>query len=220
MKFTKEEALEKIKAMFSKKVEKIDSWERTIKENIENLCDLLGEESEIELDVFAEKAVKMLETQKGHINKENSTVAEGLKKQIEELKKQIPSKKKKKGEEDDDDDDPNNELEERLKKIEDELKQERTKNTLSQKKSELKAELKKKGVENEKWVNRMLDKISITEETDIESEAESLVEMYNDFVSEETPEGVTPRRSAPQSQLDKIKETIKAAGESREAEEK
>lgn len=210
--------------MFSKKVEKIDEWERTIKENVETLCDLLGEESEIELDVFAEKAVKMLETQKGHINKANSTVAESLNKQIEELKEQIeePAKKKKKakGKDDDDDgDEGKNEtiakLEERLKKLEDEKQAEEAKKTISQKRNELAAEIKKKGVKNDKWVKSMLEKAKIDENTDIEKEADSYLEMYNEFFSELPEDDVTPRDAGNATRLERIKEVVKKAGEAR-----
>jgi len=225
MKFTKEEAREKITAMFSKKVEKIADWERTIKENVETLCELVGEDSEIELDAFAEKAVKMLETQKGHINKANSTVAENLNKQIEELKKQIeePAKKKKKDEGGNDDaekDETIAKLEERLKKLEDEKQAEEAKKTIGQKREQLAAEIKKKGVKNEKWVKSMLDKAKIDENTDIEAEAESYLEMYNEFFSE-MPEDddLTPRGAGSASHLEKIKETIKAAGEALKAEQ-
>lgn len=225
MKFTKEEAREKITAMFSKKVEKIADWERTIKEHVETLCELVGEDSEIELDAFAEKAVKMLETQKGHINKANSTVAENLNKQIEELKKQIeePAKKKKKDEGGNDDaekDETIAKLEERLKKLEDEKQAEEAKKTIGQKREQLAAEIKKKGVKNEKWVKSMLDKAKIDENTDIEAEAESYLEMYNEFFSE-MPEDddLTPRGAGSASHLEKIKETIKAAGEALKAEQ-
>ena len=225
MKFTKEEAREKITAMFSKKVEKIADWERTIKEHVDTLCELVGEDSEIELDAFAEKAVKMLETQKGHINKANSTVAENLNKQIEELKKQIeePAKKKKKDEGGNDDaekDETIAKLEERLKKLEDEKQAEEAKKTIGQKREQLAAEIKKKGVKNEKWVKSMLDKAKIDENTDIEAEAESYLEMYNEFFSE-MPEDddLTPRGAGSASHLEKIKETIKAAGEALKAEQ-
>ncbi len=225
MKFSKEEAREKITAMFSKKVEKIADWERTIKEHVETLCELVGEDSEIELDDFAEKAVKMLETQKGHINKANSTVAETFNKQIEELKKQIeePAKKKKKDEGGNDDgakDETIAKLEERLKKLEDEKQAEEAKKTIGQKREQLAAEIKKKGVKNEKWVKSMLDKAKIDENTDIEKEADSYLEMYNEFFSE-LPEDddLTPRGAGSASHLEKIKETIKAAGEALKAEQ-
>lgn len=209
--------------MFSKKVEKIDEWERTIKEDVETLCDLLGEDSEIELDAFAEKAVKMLETQKGHINKANSNVAADLKKQIDELKKQVekqekkPAKKKEeKG--DDDDDDPNselNELRERLKRIEDEQQAEKTQKTISQKLEDLAAEIKKKGVKNDKWVKSMLAKAKIDENTDIEKEADSYLEMYNEFFSELPEDDVTPRDAGKATRHERIKEVVKKAGEAR-----
>lgn len=225
MKFTKEEAREKITAMFSKKVEKIADWERTIKEHVETLCELVGEDSEIELDAFAEKAVKMLETQKGHINKANSTVAENLNKQIEELKKQIeePAKKKKKDDGGNDDgakDETIAKLEERLKKLEDEKQAEEAKKTIGQKREQLAAEIKKKGVKNDKWVKSMLDKAKIDENTDIEAEADSYLEMYNEFFSS-LPEDddLTPRGAGSANHLEKIKETIKAAGEALKAEQ-
>ena len=225
MKFTKQEAREKITAMFSKKVEKIADWERTIKEHVETLCELVGEDSEIELDAFAEKAVKMLETQKGHINKANSTVAENLNKQIEELKKQIeePAKKKKKDEGGNDDgekDETIAKLEERLKKLEDEKQAERSQKTIGQKMSDLAAEIKKKGVKNEKWIKSMLAKAKIDENTDIEKEADSYLEMYNEFFSEIPDEGATPGATSSASHLEKIKEIVKRAGESRELDEK
>lgn len=223
MKFTKQEAREKITELFSKKVEKIDEWERTIKENVETLCDLLGEDSEIELDAFADKAVKMLETQKGHINKANSNVAADLNKQIDELKKRVEKQEKggaKKKDEKGGEEEPNNELEERLKRLEDELAAERSKKTISQKADELAAEIKKKGVKNDKWIKSMLAKAKIDENTDIEKEADSYLEMYNEFFSE-IPEGnATPGATGSASHLEKIKEIVKRAGESRELDEK
>lgn len=69
MKFTKEEAREKITAAFSKKVEKIADWERTIKENVDTLWNFLGEDSDIELDSFVEKSIPLLETANGLMNK-------------------------------------------------------------------------------------------------------------------------------------------------------
>lgn len=221
MKFSKEEAREKITAMFSKEVEKIDDWERTIKENVETLCELVGEESEIELDAFADKALKMLKTQKGHINKANATVAESLNKQIEELKKKTeePSKKKKKTKEEDDDDDEKNDamvkLEERLKKLEEEKQAEEAKKTISQKREQLAAEIKKKGVKNDKWVKSMLEKAKIDESTDVEKEADSYLEMYNEFFSEMPEDDTTPGAAGTASRLERIKRVVKEAGESR-----
>jgi len=226
VKFTKDEALEKIKANFSKKVEKIDKWERTIKETVDTLLELVGEDSEIELDTFAEKVEKQLMTQKGHIDKEASAVASDLQNKIDELKKQVDKKgekkpKKKDKGNDDDDDEPNDELtelKERLKRLEDEQKEEKTKKTISRKVEELAAAIKKKGVKNDKWINSMLAKAKIDEDTDIEKEADSYLEMYNEFFSEIPDDDTTPNSTTASSHLEKIKATIKAAGESLAAE--
>ena len=57
MKFTKEEAGNEITARLSKSVENINAWDRTIKENVETLWSILGEDNEIELKDFADKAL-------------------------------------------------------------------------------------------------------------------------------------------------------------------
>jgi hypothetical protein len=219
MKFTKQEAIEKIKANFSKKVEKIDKWERTIKETVDTMCDLVGDESEIELDTFAEKVEKQLMTQKGHIDKEASSVASDLQNQIEDLKKKLPkdtkSKKKKDDDNDNEPDDELSQLKERLKKLEDEQQAEKTKKTISQKVDELAAEIEKKGVKNKKWIKSMLEKAKIDENTDIEKEADSYLEMYNEFFSELPDDDVTPREAGKATRLERIKEVVKKAGEAR-----
>ena len=219
MKFTKQEAIEKIKANFSKKVEKIDKWERTIKETVDTMCDLVGDESEIELDTFAEKVEKQLMTQKGHIDKEASSVASDLQNQIEDLKKKLQkdtkSKKKKDDDNDNEPDDELSQLKERLKKLEDEQQAEKTKKTISQKVDELAAEIEKKGVKNKKWIKSMLEKAKIDENTDIEKEADSYLEMYNEFFSELPDDDVTPREAGKATRLERIKEVVKKAGEAR-----
>lgn len=207
MKFTKEEACEKITAEFSKKVEKIDDWGRTIKENVETLFSLVGENSEMEIDDFVAKSLPLLETQLGHINKANKTVATNFETQIADLKKQIEAAKKteKKSEQ-------NSELEERLQKLEAELKSEKTAKMVEQKKSELVSAVEQKGVKNKAWTEAMVSKISVNEDTDVAAEAESLVEIYNKFVSK-TPPNITPGAGGGGSISEHIKNVVKQAGE-------
>lgn len=205
MKFTKEEAREKITAAFSKEVEKIADWERTIKENTETLFSFLGEESEIELETFVGKAVELLKTQKGHINKATSVAVDSIKTQLEELKSKQPKKNEKSGEEE-------NTLEERIRLLEQQLSQEKAEKAVSLKKSELKAKIKEKGVENDEWIDAMLEKASITETTDIESEAESYLGIFNKFAAKTKP-STTPKPPAPGDVSEAIKNIIKGAGE-------
>ena len=222
MKFTKEEAREKITAAFSSKVKKIDDWERTIKEHVENLFELLGEDSEIEIDKFSEKVVSMLNTQLGHLNKANKEVANGFEKQIADLKKQT-------GNVDDDDDDDNDDtkkegekkpkkdkalskLLERIDNLEKELNAEKTAKAIDEKRDMLISEIKKKGVKNDKWINANLAMANITEDMDVEQAADSYVKLYNEFAAETILED-TPSGGGRANQLEQIKEAVKRAGE-------
>lgn len=225
MKFTKEEARAKITEAFAKKVEKIADWERTIKENTETLCEMLGDDSEIELDDFVTKAVKLLETQNGHLLKSNKNVATTLNAKIKELEAKVNST------DDDDDDDDNNDpsdddkkgkkkdkafakYEERLKKLEEQLENERRQKTNAQKKDEIKAAIKQKGVKNDEWIDTMLSKLTITDETDTAAEAESYVTMYNKFFSEIEPSVTPGSTNGGGSRMDSIKAEIERIGKS------
>ena len=78
MKFTKEDAVKELTAKITPKVKEINKWERTIKENVETLCTLLGDDSEIELDDFISKAIPLFDTTAGFIRKENADLAKSL----------------------------------------------------------------------------------------------------------------------------------------------
>lgn len=218
MKFTKEEARAKITDAFSKKVKDITEWERTIRENVDTLCSLLGEDSEIELDDFTAKAVALLDTQSGHLNKSNSLVAKSLNdkiKELEEAAKKAGSKNEgDNGDEDAKKDNAYNELLERFKKLEDRFEKEEKQKSVQQKVSEIKEAVKKKGVKNDEWIDTMLSKFAVTEETDVEKEADSFVEIYNKFNSE-TPIEVTPGGAGGGgSRMDSIKAEIDRIGKS------
>jgi len=211
MKFTKEQAVEKITADFKSKVEKIDDWKRTIEENVNTLCDLLGEESEIELDDFSKKCVSLLETSKGHLNKVVADTSQDLNNQIEELKKKVnqkePTKPKEKPK--------NEELEALVKKVEElEAKQatEANEKIVKSKRSELAAELKKRGVKNEKWIEAMLSEADINAETDVDAKAKRLLEIYNKFASNIPEEDPNPKVPITPSREEAIKKAIEDAG--------
>jgi hypothetical protein len=218
MKFTKEEARAKITDAFSNKVKDITEWERTIRENVDTLCSLLGEDSEIELDEFTAKAVALLDTQSGHLNKSNSLVAKSLNDKIKELE-EAAKKAGSKNEDGDEDkggkkDNVYDELLERFKKLEERFEKEEKQKSVQQKVSEIKEAVKKKGVKNDEWIDTMLSKFAVTEETDIEKEADSFVEIYNKFNSD-TPIEVTPGGAGGGgSRMDSIKAEIDRIGKS------
>ena len=88
MKFTKEDARKELTAKLTPSVENISKWERTITENVETLWNLLGEENEIELADFVNKALPLFNTTAGFIRKENSDLAKSYEDKIKNLSKE------------------------------------------------------------------------------------------------------------------------------------
>ena len=206
MKFTKEDAVKGLTAKLSQNVENISKWERTINENVETLRSILGENSEIELDDFIEKAIPIFNTTAGFIRKENSDLAKTFKTEIDDLKaklakpnNQIQSQQT----------DQNDELLKRLEALESENK--RNKEELAQRetKTKLAAKMKELGIKSNKWIEGMLSKAAITADIDVEATAKDYLEIYNDFVANVTP-SVTPNNPSGKP-TEYANDTIKAA---------
>lgn len=204
MKFTKDDACKELAKTLSEKklVEKIDKWERTIRENVETLFSLMGEDFDIELDAFIERAVPLFNTTAGFIRKENADLAKSYEDKIKEISQQKEEKKEDKTEID---------LANRLKALEDELAAEKAKAAVSEKKKEFLAKAKESGIENDEWLRAVLEKTSFSENTDIESEVQSFVEIYNKFNSSIPP---TPTPKNPKGgSSEAVNEIIKEAAE-------
>ena len=206
MKFTKEDAVKGLTAKLSQNVENISKWERTIKENVETLCSILGENSEIELDDFIEKAVPIFNTTAGFIRKENSDLAKTFKTEIDDLKAQLA---KPNNQNQVKPTDPNEELLKRLEALENENK--RNKEELAQRetKNKLAAKMKELGIKSNKWIEGMFRKSAITADMDVEATAKDYLEIYNDFVANVTP-SVTPNNPSGKP-TEYANDTIKAA---------
>lgn len=206
MKFTKEDAVKGLTAKLSQNVENISKWERTIKENVETLCSILGENSEIELDDFIEKAVPIFNTTAGFIRKENSDLAKTFKTEIDDLKAQLT---KPNNQNQVKPTDPNEELLKRLEALENENK--RNKEELAQRetKNKLAAKMKELGIKSSKWIDGMLSKAAITADMDVDATAKDYLEIYNDFVANVTP-SVTPNNTSGKP-TEYANDTIKAA---------
>lgn len=206
MKFTKEDAVKGLTAKLSQNVENISKWERTIKENVETLCSILGENSEIELDYFIEKAIPIFNTTAGFIRKENSDLAKTFKTEIDDLKAQLA---KPNNQNQVKPTDPNEDLLKRLEALENENK--RNKEELAQRetKNKLAAKMKELGIKSSKWIDGMLSKAAITADMDVDATAKDYLEIYNDFVANVTP-SVTPNNTSGKP-TEYANDTIKAA---------
>ena len=201
MKFTKEEAGKEIAAKLSKSVENIGAWDRTIRENVETLWDILGEENEIELGDFVTKALPLFNTTAGFMRKTNADLAKSYEEKIELLKKNQPQTSPTP--------DPNKELIERLAALEKANEEQKTKLAIENKRKELTDKLKDKGVKDAKWINDLFSLVSVQADTDVDAEVDKYVNLYNSSRSRYNS-NVTP--SSPKNDPDDyVNNTIKAA---------
>ena len=201
MKFTKEEAGKEIAAKLSKSVENIDAWDRTIRENVETLWGILGEENEIELGDFVTKALPLFNTTAGFMRKTNADLAKSYEEKIELLKKNQPQPSPTP--------DPNKELIERLTALEKANEEQKTKLAIETKRKELTDKLKDKGVKDAKWINDLFSLVSVQADTDVDAEVDKYVNLYNSSRSRYNS-NVTPSVSQ-NNPDDYVNNTIKAA---------
>ena len=201
MKFTKEEAGKEIAAKLSKSVENIGAWDRTIRENVETLWGILGEENEIELGDFVTKALPLFNTTAGFMRKTNADLAKSYEEKIEVLKKNQPQPSPTP--------DPNKELIERLAALEKANEEQKTKLAIDAKRQELTDKLKEKGVKDAKWINDLFGLVSVQADTDVDAEVDKYVNLYNSSRSRYNS-NVTPS-SSKNDPDDYVNSTIKNA---------
>ena len=173
MKFTKEEAGKEIAAKLSKSVENIGAWDRTIRENVETLWGILGEENEIELGDFVTKALPLFNTTAGFMRKTNADLAKSYEEKIELLKQQQPTPSPSPTP------DPNKELIERLAALEKANEEQKTKLAIDAKRQQLTDKLKEKGVKDAKWINDLFSLVSVQADTDVDAEVDKYINLYN-----------------------------------------
>lgn len=205
MKFTKEEAGKEIAAKLSKSVENIDAWDRTIRENVETLWGILGEENEIELGDFVTKSLPLFNTTAGFMRKTNADLAKSYEDKIEQLKKNQPIPPTPQTP------DPNKELIERLAALEKANEEQKTKLAIDAKRKELTDKLKDKGVKDAKWINDLFSLVSVQADTDVDAEVDKYVNLYNSSRSRYNS-NVTPS-SSKNDPDDYVNNTIKAAAD-------
>ena len=201
MKFTKEEAGKEIAAKLSKSVENIGAWDRTIRENVETLWGILGEENEIELGDFVTKALPLFNTTAGFMRKTNADLAKSYEEKIEVLKKNQPQPSPTP--------DPNKELIERLAALEKANEEQKTKLAIDAKRQELTDKLKDKGVKDAKWINDLFSLVSVQADTNVDAEVDKYVNLYNSSRSRYNS-NVTPS-SSKNDPDDYVNNTIKNA---------
>ena len=180
MKFTKQQAIEALKAKVPAKDKELD-LERTITEAVDNCLAFVGEESEMELNDFVEKAWKSVKSSIGLAHNENSKVAQKLKDQIAELQRKIDGKETPKTDDDKSikTDDPTlKAMLEKVSALEQKLAAKDAEATVAEKRQQLIAKMGE-SIKDKDWIEAYLSEISITAETDVEAKAKDYVAFYN-----------------------------------------
>lgn len=180
MKFTKEQAIEALKAKIPTKDKDLDLG-RTISEAVDNSIELIGENSEMELNDFVEKAFKQVKTSIGLTHSENSKVAQKKQTQIDEMRQKLglqdtPPKETPKVIKSEDP--AIQAILDKMNAMEAKIAQTEKEKSVSEKRNQLIAKMKE-SIKDEEWINAYLAEISVTEETDVEAKAKDYVAFYN-----------------------------------------
>ena len=203
MKFTKEDARKELTAQMTANKEKLSLSERSINEQLDALMPLIATD-ETELADFITQVMPLFKTANANIRND---VSAGIK----EYKDQNPIQPQTPPAKPTEPQPTESEWERRLKALEEENATIKREKAISDKRKQIKNALKEKGVKDNEWINRMLDLVTITEDTDVTGSTESYLALYNQQAAE-LPSDITPK-GAGGHQVDRASETIKAAAE-------
>lgn len=206
MKFTKEDAYKELVAKMTAKGEKLNLSERSINEQLEKLIPLIAND-ETELADFIEKSLPFFKTADANVRND---VSVGIKDyidknpKVEEPKPQEP--KSQEGNEE------MRKILERLEGLEKRNSELETAELIKQKKNEIKSYLKDKGVKNEDWISEMLEQISISKDTEVQTKGDSLLGMYNKLYAG-VEEFLLPSQAGGNVNDERLKDAISKAGQ-------
>ena len=187
MKFTKEQAVEKLNQELTNNGKKtLRMSARTLEAQAENLMALVGDE-EMELDAFVEKVKPMLDSMNANIEHDNSEF-------IKEYKKNHPGQEPPKSDPPKTDppaDDPNKELKELIAAMQKKLDEREEREALETKRSEIRKYLKDNKVDDDKWIDSVLSIATVGKDDNTEDKGKAFLELYNQ--SRASGEPITPR---------------------------
>lgn len=175
MKFTEEEFSEKLKKSLTSDGKKpMQMSERTFKKFVGKIYKRIEKyDEESELDASVKEYLEEFEELEGNYNKDRADF-------VKDWKEKHPDKK------DPEKKDPNKDTDERIstlleeiKEMKAEMKEAKTKAAISKKRDELKSTLKKAGIDDSEWIKGYLGKLNITEDTDVDSEKDDALKLYN-----------------------------------------
>lgn len=176
MKFTEEEFSEKLKKSLTSEGKKpMQMSERTFKKFVGKIYKRIEKyDEEAELDASVEEYLEEFEELEGNYNKDRADF-------VKDWKEKHPDKKEpnKEPKEDKDTDERITSLLKKVEEMQAEMKEAKTKAAISKKRDELKSTLKKAGIDDSEWIKGYLGKLNITEDTDVDSEKDDALKLYN-----------------------------------------
>lgn len=188
MKFTKEEAFEKLKGILTNNGKKaLRMSERSINKQLESLMPLIANE-DTELADFIEKVKDTFSVMNSNVEKDNSDF-------VKEWEKNHPAADPQPADPQPADPKPDDATALLLKRIEELEKREKERtreNAISQKKADLLKAMKEKGIKDDQWSKDFVSEIAITEDMDVDAKADAFLKIYNKSQAGQTGNGSTP----------------------------
>lgn len=189
MKFTKEQALEQLKSELTKGGKTLHLSDRTINGHIDDLLPLLVND-ETELTDFINKAFPFVKRVDANFEKEKADFIKNYKPAEPTTPPAVdPAKKDESG-------NPMDsvlaEMQKRLDAVTQTLEAERKGKVLQEIKGRLKSTMKEKGIKEDKWTEKYLSEIEVSENMDVEAKAKAALEIYNLSHAQNTP-SITPQ---------------------------
>ena len=204
MKFTKEQAFEKLKGILTENGKKpLRMTEISINRQLDALMPILASE-EMELDDFVGKTKESFSTMNSNAEYDNSKFAKSFEQEFKEKWEKEhqttpPTTPPTNG------GGSENEL---IKQMQEELRQLKEDNAKAKaekeiigKRSELVSKLKEKKIEDEKWIDAYIKKLPINADTDVETEANDALAFYN-ISNSHVGSGVTPQGGGSSASVD------------------
>lgn len=172
MKFTKEEAFEKLKGELTKGGKTLRMSDRTLNTQLENLIKLYETNAiDPELSDFVNANLASFSDTNSNMEKDYSDFVKTYKPAPSPQPQPQPAPPA--------DGDVLSQLQAQVLQLQEKISREEKEKAISQVRRNFKSELKTVGIKDDKWIDTYLTKINISEDLDIKEEAKSTLELYN-----------------------------------------
>ena len=180
MKFTKEEAFEKLKGELTKGGKTLRMSERTLNTQLETLMKVYDTiSSDTELSDFVTMTLPSFSDVNSNMEKDYSDFVKTYKTAQSQNQSTTQQQQQQQSNTTSNNDDVLSQLQAQLQQLQGKIEREEKEKALSQVRKNFKSELKTVGIKDDRWIDTYLTKINISEDLDIKEEAKSTLELYN-----------------------------------------